>query len=1004
MPPKRTRAAAGSSKAISASQPEPQRPATRPPGRKRRHSDASNISDAPSIGSEIANAVLKTPAKRRKKAKVTAEVESKVIIEEQDEEMVESEPTAPACAGASEQLQAVSDEIQVSQSSTKQVHFETTGAEDYFEKSTATNITPHPRKKMTVKRRTLSPNMGGGSKRIKTSRTSLPPTLSRGSVDPSQIVEEYQFAPLRTVLNERIRQRAALKGETEQDEQDEEDMDEDMLVLENAEEVTYPQLLTPASTPSDGERTSKVESDEESETSRRRSGWAEERKTFHDMILALEREANKATADLKILAIELEALGFAEEGASSLAILQSIRDSFYHAQDFLTTELPGTVPEDATNQEILEILIANVKEFATRLRTADKELMEKGTLTADLGKQVHGLLDHLAEKEMRVKQLEEQWTEMDTSIEGKDREIEGLEDDLQAAENERDAELERANGLEDDKSGLEKSLERLRTSLEDYQSESTRLTELVTRMEDEHRDTVNAMNREREETVRDLEDRLDVQTEQHTTAQRQADDYSERVTDLEDDIQNLETHRDTLLDQLEATKAERDNEAEEKDAALADLEEKNAEVQHLETRVDRLEEQLEEMKGELDNLRAENQTAQSQREAAEQELDDRNQEVDDLQAKLRDDGKEANTLRMKIYELQTQMGESDSRIKALEQEMSDRDEQFQEDMAAEVERREDADGLAQERAATILDLHARLEEVELRMKNLLAEKDERIAEKDARISELEDEVAQRDADMQDLEVTHERETEQKRLRLEDLEGSIATLKDTITTHEEQIQDLQQEAQDAENTHTADTEEHDNIVLNLNQQIANLESDKASLERRVEHQAEQMLQIQNTLAEEADALKATILDKQDKIRAVQAKAEQADQSWQDVLDARDTEIEALKATHEDAVKNLNGREEEVKRKFRAYVRRSTDTIEHLQQQLENAKAAVDEEGEALKDEGENVLRELGESDGLNGAPAMGASKQQVEKVGVKTRGRKRLMDSAIGLEGESLLEA
>ena len=83
--------------------------------------------------------------------------------------------------------------------------------------------------------------------------------------------------------------------------------------------------------------------------------------------------------------------------------------------------------KDIVDQDIIEILIANVKEFAGRLRTADKESEDKDGLVKDLGTQIDNLLNHLAEKEIRITALEKQWKELDDANEAKEKDIEDFE-------------------------------------------------------------------------------------------------------------------------------------------------------------------------------------------------------------------------------------------------------------------------------------------------------------------------------------------------------------------------------------------------------------------------------------------------------------------------------------------------------------------------------------------------------------------------------------------------
>ncbi|KAK3695892.1 hypothetical protein LTR37_018297 [Vermiconidia calcicola] len=918
MPPKKAKAVHAAAP-VSASQPDPQRPGR--PGRKRRHSDGSNVSDAPS-NSQNTTTTSKT-TKRRKKTRATPDPEREVIVEEDEDVMEDAEPGAPMCEGVVGVQ--TEDSIEVSQTAGKHVHFGEDSDGD-VEKSTATNLTPHPRKMSVKKRRTMSPAKNDSQvKRFKSSRTSLPPVLSQDE-PATKIIHEFEFRPLFAVLGERMRQLVSRRNSSEADAVDDEaDADEDMLVLDTQEEISYPQLPSPRSTPLAYARRTKTEitSEESSETT---ALGPKERKSYQDAIIAFQKEAEDAKASLKILTIELQALGFAGDDESNIAILQSIRESFDRVREFLDAELPGSLPDDATSQDLTEILIANVKEFADRLRTADKELVEKGTLNANLGHQVNGLLDHLAKTEVRNQQLEDEIEE--TQAERDERAMQ------------RDAAEKRAEDLDTEKVEFETSLERLTESLENYRTEEARLTQLITRMEDEHRNTIAKMNKERQETIQELENQLDQESQQRGEAKHLSEERRVAIVELEERINTAETDRDALRKELEDVKAELEDEIDAKETAEATAE-------NLEIRVERLENKLQELHDELDTLRDQN---ESERETAQNELADRDQSIEELNHKLREQGKEANELRLRAHEVQTK---NQQRIKELEEQMSERDARFQTDMSDEVERREIAEGLAQERAAAIEEIDAQLKEVELNMHNLLVEKDTRIAE-------LEDEVSQKDAE---------------------------------------IQNLNDDLQSAEKEYNAEIDA-------LKAERDELAHDKEGLERRVESEAEQMLEIQNDLTDEINDLKAKIHDKQDKILKVEEKARQADQRWEEVLAARDTEIESYKSTttkQERELDDLAQRNERMDKKFRAYVRRSTDTVEHLQEQLRVAKAVADEEAAALKEEGEDVLAELAEINVPKGEVVASSSQQQHKSI-KKLRGRKRgLKDSAIGLEEEDVEE-
>ncbi|KAK4547131.1 hypothetical protein LTR36_001352 [Oleoguttula mirabilis] len=1118
MPPKKTRAQAGSS-----SQPLPDTQAARATGRKRRRSDASNASDRPVV----------VGAKRRRGRPAATSAEPEAIEEEDPAQELSAHHQEALAMGGDATVERLVEEsidsIEVAAPRSKHVRFGSEG--DAGDGTTATNLTPHPRK-MAVKRRfTQSPGISTTT-RIRTSvgRSSLPPAfMQEGSTEPTTIIQELQFTPLRTVLDERVRRRLrrshlseeqidvethakresrtqqeleelraeatakeqrinelALELETQRqfaidvsDDNDNEKVqdlerelmmlrnelathmgthglddeiemlmpDDDMLVLDSQNEVAYPHLPMTSSTQAlkvstNGEHTRTFSEtkttvrDFSSSTNGRTSlgsrhpEWEEERRQFQDAILKLHEESNDMKARMEILRIELHGLGFGNDG-DSLVILDSIRQSFESIRESLETTLPDSVPQGASTQDIVEILIANVKEFADRLRSQDEELHEKGTLIADLSSQIQGLLDHLADAEIRKASLEQQWTELDQGNESKAREIEDLEEELETAREERDdlaaklAEKQaEARALGVDHGESIKSLEKLTVSLENYRLEETRLTALITRMEQDHRTQIVKMNTTYEGAVRELEDRLDTEIVLRGEAETLADERQTEISRLEIELEAVSTQRDELSQELENTKAERDAIVQERDTADAELEQKTVQIEDLETRVDRFEEELEALNTEVVELRRLNETERRQREAAEQDLDDRNVEIDQLNQNLHDQGKEANELRLKLFEVQQQNA---LKVKDLEQQMSERDEEYQTDIAAEVIRRQDADELAQQRAVVILELENRIVEIELLMRNDIADRDERIATLEAELVERDGEIEGLRLDLQSVENTLDLEKTNYEDRTEELTGSVLALQETIVQREATIQRMQIEAIRTAELHNSEMEDRNAEIADLHATVTMLQTEKADLElqvagleRRVEQEAEAMLDLQNNTQDEIESYKATIREKQAKILIVEEKAIEADKRWQEVLAARDEQVasyESSTVTYEERVDLLAGSYQALMTKFKDYVAQTSAVMVKLQAAVTTAKVVTDDEGDMLKAAGDAMLGELESTDVVGQMSVTrtsttktttqtqggASSSQQIGSARKGVRGRKtrRVHDSAIGIhDGEA----
>lgn len=805
--------------------------------------------------------------------------------------------------------------------------------------------------------------------------------------------------------------------------------DDNMMVIDSQEEVTLRQQRGPETPSGVGKRSIlpgelRTSGGELLLATPGHRQWEDERRRFQDSILALSREANEATTNLQILNIELQSLGFSDgDDVEGLTVVQSIRETFDNIRERLDLILPGSLPENASNAEILDLLIANVKEFAEQLRVSDREKQEQVSLSIDLRIQVDKLIDHLAASEIRVQQLKQQWRELDEGSERKEREIEDLEADLDAAEEEKAATenaLKAANtqvkNFETEITDLHQSTQRLTVSLQGYRDEEARLQNLITKMEADHSTLIAKMNAEREATVGDLENRLDAENVLRDEAEKLSQAQQVTITGLEARILAIETERDALTIEFQQAHANLQAERLVRQQAETDASQKDVEVSDLETRVTNLESELNTISTELEELRNMNEAERRQREAAETDLDDRNAEIEELNKKLHERGTEANGLRQKLFEVQQQNGE---KIKSLETAASEREAQYNGDIADEVERREDAEEIIRTRDATILELTTSLAETEERMAALLALRDARIEELEQEVAEKNAEIGRLQADLRSVEEQLGLQTTENQEHREELEASILSLQTTINNYEITIQNLQREATTSNELHDSEMEDRNSTIASLNHnvavlksQISALEIEKIGLEERVTNEAEAMLRLSAEKEDEIDHLKQTIRDKQSKILIVEEKAVEADRRWQEVLDARDEEINSMRAQAETSTatfEEVSMQRDSLKQQFQAYIRRSAGVIDSLQAALERARATAASEGDAFKNEGGDLLAEL---EGMDEITEMVSTKKTVQHASSSSqqassrknagKGRKkRVYDSGFGVASDEI---
>jgi hypothetical protein len=137
-------------------------------------------------------------------------------------------------------------------------------------------------------------------------------------------------------------------------------------------------------------------------------------------------------------------------------------------------------------------------------------------------------------------------------------------------------------------------------------------------------------------------------------------------------------------------------------------------------------------------------------------------------------------------------------------------------------------------------------------------------------------------------------------------------------------------------------------------------------------------------------------------------------WQELLKQRDEEILTMTTESESTTQTvtaLQAKIESMKTQFQDYVRRSSGKITKLQALVQEANDAMGEDGDAIKADGEQLLEDFEGSVAFAASQVAAttvtttttsvASRQQSAK---KTRGRKKVKDSGIGMDEESQILA
>jgi myosin protein heavy chain len=954
------------------SEPPADQPARQTRGTKRRQSDASNASiQSHAVQQELAAAA---PAKRRKQTKAAVEP----VIE------VDESSIATSHAVASHTTSQDIDHFQSTQSSSKGVHFDEVESDSELTRTTASHITPHPRKTFALKRR-VTTSVGPVKSfakhvEVKTSRQSLPPSLSQqdGAFDVEEMT--LQYAPYEEVLQPRMERLARLESlaneyRLKQDMGDSAgarsireqisklmpehhetiDVDEYLeatargagLAVLASQEITYPRLQIDERHEEHALTTSSFSRS----TSNRIESFPEsERRKLQDAILSLSTEAEKAREEKKLLEQELIGLGLAADDLEDPQLaLMSIRQTFAEIRQGLEETLPGAVEESYSNVDLIRILMANVKEFANRLRQQDKVIQDRTSIIDDLGRQINGLLDLLAsaktreEKlelelhllEERVHNLNKRFVDVDQANENKERENEDLQEQLQAVEEERDdldsklqLKIQESKNFYNENLEYAKNIVRLNDSLKDYQAEKSRLELFIISAEEES-----------------------------NARQARIEELSSRINDINSDLESekAELLRVTALYDAERQALETTEES---------LQNKAEEVNDLEGRVQKLEEELDQHASDLAELRRVNVAERQQREEAEAELDQRGEEIQSLNDKLEAKGIEANQLRQKLFEIQQA---HKTQITTLENDVAEREEKLRADYAKEVARGEDLEDQNNGHLQTIAGLEDRIAALDTDLAAMIVERDNAIAalHRDMLIQrEIE---ARLRIDLEEAMLSKDGVARERDQLKEQLGENILALQKTIVAHNNAIAILEKEADDTATLHNSEMEDFRSRIADLNSDVDQYKNEierlglvKNGLERRIEDEARETLLLQSKKDQSIQALEQEIVGRDQRITLIIEQGKDAERRHRAQLEEREEEIAALQSSgqsHEQTITTLQMNFSAMKEKFADYVRRSQVRFANLTDAVNAAKKVADDESLEQDNDSAQIIGEI-----------------------------------------------
>lgn len=672
---------------------------------------------------------------------------------------------------------------------------------------------------------------------------------------------------------------------------------------------------------------------------------------YEEIVKQLNREIADLKSALQILTVELNGLGFGTSD-NVVSIMTSIRTIFRDVR----VNLEELLPEDTSDLSDAELLSFVVVRIRSLLATVDENaalIQRQNELYSILSHQNNGLIDKLAESQAHEKRLHEQWGKLDKTNEAKSKQILELEDAVEELEGklgEADEQIEDMEKTTEDltskNTDLEKSYNLIKQSLEAYRIDLKQAEEAALRVEEEYKITIANLKRAHAQAIGDLQVVVETERSQRLTAEQDLDERTSEITNLQVQIETLETELDDLRNKLEDAQRRTAAEKDQREAAEEEIDQKNGFITDLEARIEKDETALEVLRQELQSLKALLESEKQAREDMEIELADREAKIKNLDAKIHDLGLEGNKLRGKLFEVQ----------------------QNHEAVVVELETtivaRNTAGQQIEELKVEITNLEERLQDTTHRMNDLTAEKDRLLADQDAQIAGLNEQLRQADDEFAALK-------EDKDINIKALHDDIAILQSELEKAEQKIAILEKEQVDTAAAHSIAIEDRDSRidilngdVRSANDRIRTLEHQNAGLEDRVAQEAEQMLLYSDRKATEIDGLNATIASKDEVIADLTNQLNTSTFDYTATVSTLEEEVSTWKtaAGHSDAeLLRIKAERDDLKERLRRQVELMKTTVRNRDQLFRSMLEESEVSGEAAIAVAEKDLIEAMEVD-------------------------------------------
>lgn len=279
-----------------------------------------------------------------------------------------------------------------------------------------------------------------------------------------------------------------------------------------------------------------------------------------------ELRAANAEAALAALREDITSLGF--EGEEVEDVLSSITEQFRETRLALEYLVPGETVHGFDNSKLLRGLMDRIRTLVQQVKEAETTMKKQRHEQAALREQFNVTLETLGSTCEQVKDLKSQLENQTSLVNSARTKITKLETDV----NEK-----------------ERSITKLQQALEGYRAEVANLEKLITQLETGHKTTVAQLQREKSETITDLESKVSAETQGRRAAEAAAVESNELVAELEEKLREARKYAEDTRAEMEALLIVKETavavETQGRQAAEAALAAKNHAVQELERKL-----------------------------------------------------------------------------------------------------------------------------------------------------------------------------------------------------------------------------------------------------------------------------------------------------------------------------------------------------------------------------------------------------------------------------------